>query len=295
MFLRVFSFILSGLVFCISCPTNSIALEPCNTRMSLYKDALRASDYSQKAKFYLQLVEKCPKFAEAHNNLADAFEHLGQYEKAITHYQLAAEANPNLYVAYFGQGDAYLKTGQYEKAIISYKKGLLFAPEDKLAKEGLKAAEQKLSLYREADIITSEKIIAELQDSPIILMGPGGVRQKETRVRFNNILFNLNSANLKPASTRQLQEVGRALSSQKLSTKSFIIEGHTDSTGNSEYNLQLSEDRALSVLNYLISKFSVDPNKFIAKGYGENRPLADNQIPSGRALNRRVEIVAVSN
>jgi outer membrane protein OmpA-like peptidoglycan-associated protein len=274
---------------------SSVAQVPCNTRQQLYQDALQADSYQKKAALYRQLVKKCPNFSEAHNNLADALENLGQYDMAIRHYELAIKANPNLDVAYFGQGDVYFKTGQYEKAIEAYTKGLYINPADRLAIEGLKKAEQKISLYNDATIISSDKIVSELTDSPISLMGPGGIRHREARIRFNNILFDLNSASLKPVSAKQLHEVGKALRSKRLSTKSFVIEGHTDSTGDADYNLKLSEDRALSVLNYLIRHFNLDPNKFLIRGFGEFRPLAGNHIPSGRSLNRRVEILAISN
>ncbi len=67
------------------------------------------------------------------------------------------------------------------------------------------------------------------------------------------------------------------------------IAGHTDSVGSEQYNLYLSRRRAEAVRNYFIQK-GIDPERLIARGYGEYQPIADNGTPEGRARNRRVEI-----
>jgi len=66
------------------------------------------------------------------------------------------------------------------------------------------------------------------------------------------------------------------------------IQGHTDNIGSDKYNKKISEDRANTVKNYLVSK-GVDPNRLEVVGYGESNPLADNKTAEGRALNRRIE------
>jgi OOP family OmpA-OmpF porin len=66
------------------------------------------------------------------------------------------------------------------------------------------------------------------------------------------------------------------------------VEGHTDSVGPEEYNMQLSLERAASVRQYLVDNFSVDPNRITAIGVGESRPIATNDTPEGRQQNRRV-------
>lgn len=68
----------------------------------------------------------------------------------------------------------------------------------------------------------------------------------------------------------------------------FLISGHTDNVGSNKSNLILSENRAKSVVNYLVSK-GVSPIRLKAKGYGESRPKASNKTPSGREQNRRIE------
>ena len=72
----------------------------------------------------------------------------------------------------------------------------------------------------------------------------------------------------------------------------LIIEigGHADARGTDEYNLDLSQRRADSVRNWLLQNYSqLDPNKYLAKGYGERQPVASNKTAAGMAQNRRVE------
>ena len=75
--------------------------------------------------------------------------------------------------------------------------------------------------------------------------------------------------------------------------KTFVeVAGHTDSTGSEQYNQALSEKRADSVAAYLQSR-PVRGDRLVTVGAGENRPVASNDTPDGRAANRRVEITIV--
>ena len=97
-----------------------------------------------------------------------------------------------------------------------------------------------------------------------------------------------NSATIKPESYAILDEVGRILA--KWNELRVEVGGHTDSQGREAYNQRLSESRAQSVMSYLTEKFSdIDPSQLTAAGYGESAPVASNDDPEGRALNRRVE------
>lgn len=68
----------------------------------------------------------------------------------------------------------------------------------------------------------------------------------------------------------------------------IVIEGHTDTVGAADYNLQLSDDRADAVRGTLIER-GIPGNRLEAIGYGESRPIASNESELGRASNRRVE------
>jgi adhesin transport system outer membrane protein len=73
------------------------------------------------------------------------------------------------------------------------------------------------------------------------------------------------------------------------------IEGHTDISGTPEYNMWLSERRAAAVRNRLVSDYSVNPDQINAVGYGDTRPVADNETFEGRKANRRVDMVLDAN
>ncbi len=108
------------------------------------------------------------------------------------------------------------------------------------------------------------------------------------RARVYGILFDTDSARIRPESLPTLDEVVRLLSGEP--SWSLTIEGHTDSTGTPEHNQALSESRARSVRDYLIGK-GVAASRLTAVGYGQSKPVADNATELGRAQNRRVELI----
>jgi outer membrane protein OmpA-like peptidoglycan-associated protein len=110
-------------------------------------------------------------------------------------------------------------------------------------------------------------------------------------VVLKNIFFDFNKYDLKSESQAELDKVVQLL--QENPSVKIQLEGHTDNIGNATDNLKLSENRAKSVVNYLISK-GIDSKRLIAKGYGATQPIADNATDEGRAQNRRTELKIVS-
>lgn len=104
---------------------------------------------------------------------------------------------------------------------------------------------------------------------------------------YKDIQFEVNKSALKESSYPTLDEIADALKVQP--GLNIEIQGHTDSTGNHDYNVGLSHKRAQSVRAYLISK-GVDSSRMTSIGYGPDRPVASNTTKEGRARNRRVEI-----
>ena len=103
----------------------------------------------------------------------------------------------------------------------------------------------------------------------------------------NDILFDFNSATLRPESQSTLRDL--ADNFRRYTDESISVEGHTDNIGTPQYNQTLSERRAYSVHDYLVDQ-GVPSSRVTAIGYGETRPKATNDTPEGRQLNRRVEI-----
>jgi OOP family OmpA-OmpF porin len=101
-----------------------------------------------------------------------------------------------------------------------------------------------------------------------------------------DIKFDFDKAVVKSEYLPEVEKVANFLNNHPGSTA--VVEGHTDSRGNDDYNQKLSERRAVAVRDTLINSFGVDDSKVTAVGYGESRPIATNDTASGRAQNRRV-------
>ncbi|RNC88072.1 MAG: OmpA family protein [Winogradskyella sp.] len=101
------------------------------------------------------------------------------------------------------------------------------------------------------------------------------------------ILFDTGKSSIKDESKQVLADIIAILN--KYPDAKFTVEGHTDSVGSAKRNMSLSEARASSVKDYLVAN-GVDQFRLSSKGYGEDKPIADNKTRSGRKQNRRVEI-----
>jgi len=117
---------------------------------------------------------------------------------------------------------------------------------------------------------------------------PIAVRPPEVNL---SVPFATGSAMISPAAARVLDQLGAALSSPRLSEYKFRVEGHTDTVGLPEMNKTLSEQRAASVIEYLVSRYGIDRGKLSAVGMGEDGLLVETgpQVPN--AANRRVLVV----
>ena len=104
------------------------------------------------------------------------------------------------------------------------------------------------------------------------------------------ITFDSDSATITHTSTQLLNELAIALNSPKLKERRFLVCGHTDSDGSSEYNLRLSLNRALSVRDYLVVHHHIQADRLDVYGCGEFQPLYSNNIKNLKQFNRRVEI-----
>jgi outer membrane protein OmpA-like peptidoglycan-associated protein len=149
-------------------------------------------------------------------------------------------------------------------------------------------AEQKAAIAQAQAI--EQRSQKELQRSQKELMRQLGA-QRTARglvVTLEDVLFEVNGADLQPGPQVELLLLVEFL--QRNPDRKVLIEGHTDSIGSSEYNLQLSLLRAESVQNFLVGN-SLPADRVTAIGYGETRPEAPNDSATGRQQNRRVEVV----
>jgi outer membrane protein OmpA-like peptidoglycan-associated protein len=124
------------------------------------------------------------------------------------------------------------------------------------------------------------------QDQPLVINLDLQPISKNAVTVLNNIFFDVNQYELKERSATELDEV--VLFLQNNPTVKVEISGHTDNSGNEQYNQQLSLKRAQSVSDYLVKK-GIAAVRLQQKGYGSQKPVKDNVTEEGRQANRRIE------
>jgi outer membrane protein OmpA-like peptidoglycan-associated protein len=112
-------------------------------------------------------------------------------------------------------------------------------------------------------------------------------------VAETSVQFGFNRDSLTPKAKEALDQLAGSLGS----TKGYILalEGGCDSVGPADYNYDLSQRRANSVIQYLASKYNVPAHKIYVIGLGKDKPVEDNKTSAGRALNRRVDVRLMTN
>ncbi|MDF1545852.1 MAG: OmpA family protein [bacterium] len=133
----------------------------------------------------------------------------------------------------------------------------------------------------------AEEIQRDLDGATVERVGEG------IKITFDSgILFDVNKSELQYAAKANLEKLAVILN--KYQDTEVLIEGHTDSDGDAEYNRELSIRRANSVSTHLAGQ-QVMASRFTIMGYGEDQPVAENVTKEGKALNRRVEIAIFAN
>lgn len=133
----------------------------------------------------------------------------------------------------------------------------------------------------------AEELEEDLEGAEVTRVGEG------IQITFDSgLLFDFDSYGLRQNTKEDLQEMASTL--KKYDDTNILVEGHTDAQGSETYNQELSEERAQAVSSYL-RQLGVSSDRLITKGYGEGQPIADNDTPSGRQENRRVEVAIYAN
>ena len=202
--------------------------------------------------------------------------------------------------------------GKLSKNVGDLEQNLQTTKFDLTRKEGvLEMQSEELKIAK--SILVQAEGTMKLQDAAL--------RKKSTQVRFqnamneavkqlpadeaevyqqgNNLIFRLKKINfpsgssvIPSASKPLLLKINKIITTM-VGADLVIVEGHTDSVGADELNKVLSTDRAISVSNYLASL--AGGYKIAFAGYGKSRPIADNDSPEGRAINRRVDLMVTAS
>ncbi len=136
--------------------------------------------------------------------------------------------------------------------------------------------------------LSSNKIDSVLTaDIPLQPIEPGA------SIVLKNIFFDSKKTDLKPGSMAELNSVIKLMADNP--NLKILISGHTDNVGKPQDNIALSNNRALSVIKYLLASRQIAKDRLQSKGFGETKAIADNTTEEGRAKNRRTEMSVVSN
>lgn len=128
----------------------------------------------------------------------------------------------------------------------------------------------------------AEELDKDLENADVERVGEG------IKVTFDSgLLFDFDSANLRPAAERDLAEFANNI--DEFEGTEILIVGHTDSKGSEDYNQGLSERRAGSAAEYLLNR-GISSSRLNTSGKGESEPVATNETAEGRQQNRRVEV-----
>jgi outer membrane protein OmpA-like peptidoglycan-associated protein len=156
--------------------------------------------------------------------------------------------------------------------------GYMFDKQEKEFKEAL-ADSEDASIRREQRVLDEGNNQAMKREQEVLILS-----------FQSDVWFDFDSAVLRPGAYKEIDRVAAILN--RYPETSIRVEGHTDSIGSENYNLELSERRATAVTNALLAK-NVDSSRIETIGFGEGNSIADNNEQGGRQLNRRVEIVIV--
>jgi outer membrane protein, adhesin transport system len=253
----------------------------------------------------------------AHNNISAQTEQVGYLDRNQRSIGKAREA----YRKQFDIGQRTLldlldTESEYfdvRRALVNAKAGLQTAQVETLQAMGIlldvltiekygKASWEDLDRQRDKDMewlsrcpaeapqlqaVNKQQLLESLYQDPRFRLAEGG------KVAFRmDAKFEFQSSEISDEYQKDLKDAAEFL--RKYPAVEAVIEGHTDYIGTREYNLDLSQRRAEAVRRYLIDVYDVSPSRLKAKGWGEEKPIADNETDEGRSLNRRVELVMES-
>lgn len=181
-------------------------------------------------------------------------------------------------------------TNEDLKAMLGEQQKILETMKGELSDEALKGQKKQLALQNRLDRI--EEINVKFEQVQQIFNNEEAqiFRQKDdVIIRMIGVNFDVGKAQIKQEDYALLTKLQKAM--DLFNDASIVIEGHTDSQGGDDLNLKLSQERADAVLSYLSANTSIDQSRFSTEGFGESRPVANNETLAGRKLNRRIDIV----
>jgi len=204
--------------------------------------------------------------------------------RTVDHYAYLANRNAEVASELVGERRARLavEQGEADRAKVLLQAREREADRAKADAERAKAAADAARSEALASAAESEKLRNELSAMQAKPTDRGMV------LTLGDVLFDTGRAELKPGAMQTIDRLGTFMKEHE--SYQLLVEGHTDSVGGDDYNLQLSERRADAVRAALMSR-GVDSSRVRVRGLGKSFPVADNGTAAGRQQNRRVEVV----
>ena len=165
----------------------------------------------------------------------------------------------------------------------------------RLAEARIKEDEAKARTARPTDDTEAKALAAEQAKAAALANELASLKAQHTDrgmvLTVGDVLFAPGRAEVGPGAQRSIDKLAEFL--RTYSKRNVLIEGHTDSLGNEDFNVKLSQQRADAVRDLLIAR-GVSPQRIRTKGYGPKFPVVDNDSAAGRQQNRRVEVLVLN-
>jgi len=267
---------------------NSSPAMNCGLGSDYYDRAKSESDPQSVVDWLNRSVQACPSF-NAWYMLGLIYRQQGQLDPAITAFsraRLQAVSAKTEALALARQGELLALAGQLPRAVRTLELAKRFHPEP--APDWLEASLKNTRIQSYHAIIPAADIAYIFQTGTQTSMdGRFAVRPAVNLP----VHFDFDQANLNPAGSRQVLELGRALARIQKSQWSFLLVGHTDKRGSRTYNQTLSEKRADTVKMELERKFPSLTGRLKTRGQGESELLYNGDTEIDHQLNRRVKVM----
>ncbi len=246
-----------------------------------------------------QAASKGPASQQAPAELHVAKQSLDQAERAFNDDGDSPQTKDYAYIAIrksqLAEASARALIAQKDKEMAEREASNLTADQLRTAQKELSSAKQNLE--KTQDQLAAEKAAREAAEKKAAqamadLQKIAAVKQESRGMVITlsgSVLFASNESTLLPAAMLKLNEVADALIKGNPDSN-ITVEGHTDSQGQRQYNMDLAQKRANAVRDQLVAR-GVATDRIKAVGIGPDRPVADNKTAEGRANNRRVEII----
>ena len=272
--------------------SGSAAAVDCRLGEQYYFQARSADDPGRRIEWLQRSIDVCPNFNSWYM-LGQLYKSQGKISEAIDAFDKAGQnagSSKTEAIALARKGELLVQTGQIYPALRAFRLAKRFHPEPVPV-----WLEKSL---KEARIQSCRTVMPAEEIAPFLEAGTQISRDRRFAVRPGvniPVQFDFDRFDINPRGMRQIAELGKALTREKMRSWSFILVGHTDKRGTRAYNQVLSEKRAYAVKMELERRFPLLARRLKTAGRGETELLYDGETETDHMLNRRVKVTLVES